>query len=148
MRSLSLVAVLVTTLLGAYYLSAQEADTSRPIEAEIRELMKQRLEVLQQVVDSTNSQYESGVVTIDALYDAHAELTAAELEMTNDPIKRNEIHQRHVDWLAKKEAYLLRLHANGMPGGEDYLQAKAERLRAEIDMLRDTGSLGSSRTNR
>lgn len=139
MRSLSVIAVLATTFLGAYYISAQEADTLRPIEAEIHDLTKQRVEVLRQVAESTDSQYKSGTVTADAVYDAHAKLTAAELEMTKDPIERNEIHRRQVDWLTKKEAYLSQMHNNGVASGESYLQAKAERLQAEIDMLSDTG---------
>ena len=139
MRSLSIAAVLATTFLGAYYLSAQEADTAQPVEVEIRKLMEQRVAVLQEVVDSADAQYKSGVVTIDFLYDAHAKLTAAELELTNDPIKRNEIHRRHVDWLTKKEAYISQMHNNGVAGGEHYLHAKAERIQAEIDMLRDAG---------
>lgn len=102
-------------------------------------LMKERRDVLQSVVQWRERQYASGSVDLPLLIRAKLALGDAELDLAGSKAERLAVRQQQLDSLRELEHALKMRFDTGRVTETDLLESKAERLKAEIDLLREKG---------
>jgi hypothetical protein len=105
--------------------------------AKLRELLAERRAALAQRVaalEAMDGNTFGWWVVVNAAKD---ELALAELDACETGDQRMQVRERIVAERKKFENFLKRLHDLGRAGGEKYFDARAERLLAEIELLRE-----------
>lgn len=129
------VVLLSLILVGASFGGAQpEAD--KPEDA-IRDLMNEREQVLQKLVDVAKAQYEQGNASLDSVISAERELLDAKLDSATTRGERIAIRESQLKLAQLRERKVAKLveFADGSP--RDLMTAKANRLTAQIQLLRE-----------
>jgi outer membrane protein TolC len=101
-----------------------------------KELLQERRAVLQQVVVLQREAYQRGEAKFDTVLFGEKELLDADLELSEHPAQRIEIHERLAATMQQLEDISARLYQAGQASQADYLKAKAARLRAQADLIR------------
>ncbi|GAA4434444.1 hypothetical protein [Bremerella cremea] len=140
MRYLVAIAALVSILSGSLLVFSEEPMPAPKmnIAEKIMELQKERRATLKSALDYATQKFESGQGGFEEMLAAEEKLAVADLELTPTAAARMEIHKRRIESLRKQEQALDQGFKSGIQTLDNYLAAKAARLQAEIDMLRDT----------
>ncbi len=127
------VAVLVTTTF------AGTPPKTAPDEAaqQLASLLKERRDTLQRMVDVLAAQHKSGAATFDAVVLALDRLCDAEIELATTSADRIAAYEKKVANLLANEKYLELKFRAGHTTEIVVLDAKATRLKAEIQLLRE-----------
>lgn len=140
-RSLSLFGVLALAavlimLPGDALVSQPAADAA----ARIHSLQEQRRDTLRQLVEVAKVSYQAGGVPLDFVLQISDSLFEAELELGTTREKRIAILKEQVANLKELEELLTRGWKVGTKRTDERLSAKAARLKAEIQLLREQTS--------
>ena len=129
------------TVAGSAWLNllrAGAAPASQPQVAgaqRIEQLRAERHEVLQLMVDAAQEHLRQGLVDSPTeLQEAVLALRNAELEASKTPGERIRIHEQIVEFLRQQESQCQSLHDIGKVSVVRVQKAKANRLKAEIDL--------------
>ena len=139
MRTAVLLLVLGSMLSTASIALAQEKQTPEitSTASKVVDLQVERRKVLSEVAEIANIHFKNGAVMYDTVCEAEIKLAAADLPLAQTANARQAIHKRKIEWLQKLEDYREVQFKNANGGRVEYLNAKADRLQAEIDMLQD-----------
>ena len=126
------IAFTLTVLAAGLLLAAgnSQVDASK----KIRELHKERIATLKQVVDAATAEYEIGASTTTSEHVSQARLLLlnAELDACETDQERVKVHTSIVELLKENETGLDASVNAGNGSTKELLKAKAERLKAEI----------------
>jgi len=113
------------------------APEKSPNADKIRELMIEKRDALNEYYKVVYAKYLAGQITIVEVYDAESNLMSAKLDLAETDEERLELHKARVKLLKEQEKKLNAYTQSGqIPAGE-YLQGKARRLAAEIELLEE-----------
>ena len=129
----------VWTMIGSVFVGSIVFG-NEPTSAEIEALLKERRDTLQQLVESTEALYRSGVAPLDSLLRATDELLAAQLELAKSKEERIAIHRERLKNARRLEHHSETIYKEGRASVTEYLRAKAARLKAEIELARERES--------
>jgi outer membrane protein TolC len=101
-------------------------------------LREERRDVLRQAVKESEEAYRHGVIPYASIPRITVNLLNAELDLASDRAARVAIRERAVDQFREIEKTVAERHNAGQADSMDLLEAKAARLQAEIDVLRET----------
>ncbi len=135
-RSIALLCVL---LLGP----AIQAHAQRPAKdpaAQLKSLMEERRDALQKAVNILNGYFQTGTVTLEVVVSAMTKSADAELELAKNKDERIAIYRKQVEFCRNVEKLCQARFDAGTVTEVDVLQAKAERLKVEIQLLREQGA--------
>jgi hypothetical protein len=109
------------------------------IAAKIRQLILERITALRERHEAIEAAHNDNGASFDEVIEARAVYFKAELENCGTPAESVAIREKMLVNRQTHERYVERLRGLGRAGGEDsiYLSVKAERLQAEIDLLRE-----------
>ncbi|PQO33645.1 hypothetical protein [Blastopirellula marina] len=145
MRTNYLIGAFAIVAAVGIYAVAQDGESPRQdkgaktsVAVKLDELLHQRRDTLASAYEHTLQQYNSGLCTYHEVLGAEAELANAELELASTIAARQVIHERRIKALRQQEAIMEKRVSSGTGGDLQLYQAKASRLQAEIEMLRDT----------
>ena len=102
----------------------------------LRDLMAQRRDVLQSRVSEVMKLYRNGTAGVEKVFEATQDLLEAKLALASTQQEREVILKSQVDNMEALEQTMEARFKNGNAGASEYLHAKAERLAAEINLLR------------
>lgn len=111
---------------------ASSSDRSEKIKA----LMTQRRDVLAKRVAAAETQYKSGLVTLDLVISARDDLFEAELDLAPTQERRIELLRSRLKNIREGEHRVLELQKVGGRSETDALLATSRRLLAEIELER------------
>jgi hypothetical protein len=100
-------------------------------------LRKERRDVLRQAVKETEEGYRQGVIPFTSIPQLTIKLLNSELDLASDRDARVAIRERAVDHFREIERIVAEQVKNAVAPNADLLEAKAVRLQAEIDLLRE-----------
>jgi outer membrane protein TolC len=125
--------VLAVTLLMSSA-SSQEKPKERREESakKVRELQKERIETLKELVDHAATSYKSGVASYEELLEASMMLLKAELDVAEKDSDRITLYKKGVDALKEYEDFAKMMKSVGKGTGAAVLKIKAMRLEVEI----------------
>lgn len=104
---------------------------------EIKDLLIQRIEVLQEIVTATKLQHEDALVGLADVVEASNELLLAKLDLASDAPSRIALRKEIVENLRNLEAGMIALHQQGGVPRQEVLRSRAARLEAEILLARE-----------
>ncbi|MBA4062552.1 MAG: hypothetical protein C0501_02375 [Isosphaera sp.] len=105
--------------------------------AKIRELQKERLAVLRQIADQTNTAYKGGQVPLTTVLEAQREVNAAELELCETHKERLIFLEKKVELAKDTEKNTEKLVQAHTAPQAHLLRARANRLQAEIELEKE-----------
>ncbi|MCP4679175.1 MAG: hypothetical protein GY854_27515, partial [Deltaproteobacteria bacterium] len=108
--------------------------------AALERLLKQRRDTLREVVAFAEAQYRAGVTEQDAMFRASESLIAAELDLATDKAERIALREQRVEIMKQMEECTRAKRHVARVNNADVLAATAERLKAEIELLRERAS--------
>lgn len=103
----------------------------------LRELHRERVETLQQWIQDLESQKSNRQVSRDEMMQTNLQLLRAQLDAAQTTDERMTLHQNIVDLMSEWEDMADQVVKKAHAEKSFYLKAKAERLKAEIDMERE-----------
>lgn len=103
----------------------------------IETLLQARVETLRQHVEQRRIHFEAGEIISEDYARSLRQLLDAELDAARDPAERIAICERHVELLKSYEAMVDERFQFGELPRADLLAAQADRLQAEIQLLRE-----------
>jgi outer membrane protein TolC len=113
----------------------QQSAASHPLQS----LLKERVDTLRHLVEILDAQSQSGVVTKETVILASNQLLDAELELAKTKADRVALHEKLVGNLRRLEEFANGQYRDGRCTLDGPLRAKAARLKAEIQLLREKG---------
>ena len=128
--------MVVMMCIGTAAWSVAQNDSSNR-DHDIETLLVQRRDVLRERVAAAEAAYNVGNGDIKSLSAAQHDLLHAELELCTEPTERVELRSSLVVNRKRTEEIISQQFATGSSTREDLLWATAERLQAEIDLLRE-----------
>ena len=140
MKRTHFVLLAVLTLATAVIAGTQTAKSEPGADgasARLDTLLKQRREILEQLVKVTTEHYGAGQTTIESVIRAWDQLLNAKLELAEDRSARVAIHEQRTKVLKDFEKIAQAQFRAGAATQEDVLTARAARLEAEIQLLRE-----------
>ncbi len=111
--------------------------SSKP-SSDIASLHRQRIATLQQACDYVHAMYDQGQITADEMFRVDRRLIDAKLDATTAPAERIQLLQRALDTARKQERIAAEHERAGTGPALDALDAKAERLRVEIQLAQES----------
>ena len=99
-------------------------------------LRKERRDVLRQAAKQTEEGFRAGVIPYTSMPRITVNLVDAELDLAPDRAARVAVLERAVDQFREIEKIVAEQVKNAVATNTDLLEAKAVRLKAEIDLLR------------
>ena len=111
--------------------------TARPMPAEDAELQAkliERRDTLEQLVRIQHERVQMGQASISMLNQAHIELLEAELPLAKTHAERIVFYKKSLAARTEIEKVTQEMRESGIGRPEDYLRAKADRIKAEIDL--------------
>jgi outer membrane protein TolC len=106
-------------------------------ESRINELLKERLAVLDEVAKLNRAAYERGEASTEAVLASESDVLLAKLELSTTQDERIAIREDLVASAKQLEELTIRMMEAGQGTQIDRLKAKALRLRAESDLIRE-----------
>ena len=131
---------LIVLLSALFLVSATQAQAEPPAKntaTQVESLMKERRDVLQNIAQMLNAQYRVGTAGIDRVVSATNKLADAELELAKTKDERIAVCRKQVESCRDFEKLCQARHEVGIVTQADVLIATAERLKAEIQLLRE-----------
>lgn len=105
--------------------SGQDQD-KESTKQKLHDLMVERRDAFQQLVDVATAHNRDGTGTIDALFRAKNDLLEAELELAKNDDERIRIYEQRLDNFRELEVLLTRRHSSGLAPIESLISTKAE----------------------
>lgn len=121
--------------LAAGFLLAADAPQENATK-KMKELHKERISTLKEITDLYKAQIANGFVTREDIMQAKLLLLKAELDASNTDHERIIIQQTIVEMMTEFEEMTSQVVMHSHVDRTVYLKAKAERLKAEIDLER------------
>jgi len=116
----------------------QEAPESQPAtNSPIVELLQKRFAVLSQLVKMQTEEYHQGKASVDAMIHAHEELIKVKLELAATDDDRNTLLEQAVRLARDLERTARAKYKVAQTSQADVLKAHSERLKKELDLLRE-----------
>ena len=147
-RSPLLVQVLgfaLAVLVALYLLSPRAAEPGRTRSpGPVRALQEDRLATLQRLEALMNAKYQAGQGSPAGLWTATQATAEAELDLCATPKERVAVLEGLVQKARSRESDLAQRAQNKLVGEETVLQAKADRLQAEIRLAQTRGAAFAS----
>jgi hypothetical protein len=106
---------------------------------QLQSLRKERRDTLRKLVDAAESKYNSGKATLECVLRASELLLEAELDLAATKTERIAVREKLVANLRQVEKAAQMRHHAGVAPIEESLQAKAARLKAEIQLQCEQG---------
>lgn len=113
-------------------LKGQPGGTTR-----IRELQKERLALLREMADQTNTAYKGGQTPLAAVLEAQREVNAAELELCETNKERIAVLEKKVELAKEAEKATEQQVRARVSTQASLLRARANRLQAEIELEKE-----------
>jgi hypothetical protein len=137
--AIPLLCVLVTSLgVVLYGQSAESQDEQQTsLDNRINSLLAERRDTFRQLVELVEGRYKMGQTSLYNVIRERNRLLEAELEIAKTSIDRIRILEDRVKNFRDLENELKQLHEVGRVTDDKLLVAKAERLKAEIELLRE-----------
>ncbi len=108
-------------------------------DGKVRQLLTERRDTLQSRLDAVEASFKDGLTDTTVVIAAEIDLLDAKLELANQPADRIAIREGVVASMKRIEDWTGQQFNNGKALQQDLLLAKAERLQAEIELLRERG---------
>ncbi|MBV9125249.1 MAG: hypothetical protein JO112_17980 [Planctomycetes bacterium] len=105
--------------------------------ARIKTMLKERRDILQEIVNALHQQYLSGQVDEGRILLASRELFQAELDLCDSPAERVALYEKRVRTLKDYEKMSQERLKAGRISQADFLECKAQRLEGEIELERE-----------
>jgi hypothetical protein len=126
---------------GYLSLSSRQTAAEEPTQAEakspkLKELLKERLTALREIARLTTLAAKSGTAPYEQVLEATRRLLGAELERCDTDKEWVTVLEKFVGEAKKHEEYAAHLSRTGQAPARIALQAKADRLQAEIFLER------------
>lgn len=134
-KLLVFVAASALLLLVATVTTAQNEPTS--VNVQIRDLLTQKLDVLKERLEGAKQRFDAGQIPQDRLLRARLDLLRAELDLANSRADRIAVLESQLQTRQELEQLHMRRHSDGPGTLETRLIATADRLDAEIALLRE-----------
>jgi outer membrane protein TolC len=128
--------LLITGSVRSGSANSARAQAEEPKNAKVKELHKERLAVLSQLVKQTEADYVTGRVSFDRLHQARLAVLNAKLDLSESDKERIAILEEGVAMAKGHEKTTAQLYKSGKIPASDPLMAKASRLEAEIVLER------------
>jgi len=134
---INIVSACLSLLIAAAWIASGSIDSSlaraqEPKDGKIKELLKERLEVLKAVVKVTKEAYLQGKATFADLAQESTRVTSAELELCTTDKERLAVLEAAVTIAKEHEKWAETQYKAGQAKQASVLNAKASRLEAEI----------------
>lgn len=136
-KLLSAIALLVAIVCFSTWTNAQN-DAAKPND-NLRRLLNARCDTLQERVDALEVAFSNRKVDIDHVLRAECDLLDAKLELATQRAQRVAILEEVVTKMRRIEDVTAQLVQSGNVPSYDLMLAKAERLKAEVKLLRVRG---------
>jgi outer membrane protein TolC len=124
----------VAVLMSAVITSADNDSPS--LESQIRDLMTQKRDVLQERLDGAEQLYKLGTIKKDRVLNARRDRLNAELDLATSKADRITVLESQLANLRELEQLLARRYEDGTDTLDDKLIATEDRLVVEIALLR------------
>ena len=102
----------------------------------LKELHKERIATLKQIADLYSAQIATGFVTHEEILQARLRVLKAELDATETDRERVSVHENIVELMKEFEEMTDKVVKHTHVDRTVFLKAKADRLKAEIDLER------------
>ena len=108
--------------------------------AKLDALLKERRDTFRQLLKMARARHRLGGATVESVIHASLQLLQAELEMAKGSGERIAIHKQMIELLRTLEKTAQQKFKAGAVRQDEVLKAKADRLQAEIRLLREQSS--------
>jgi hypothetical protein len=109
----------------------------RLADTEVRDLLTQKRDVLQERLDGVLKLHELGTLEKDRVLKARNDVLSAELDLAVSKADRITVLESQLQNLRERELMIARRYEEGTAQQEEKLVSKADRLSAEIALLRE-----------
>jgi len=138
-RPMRTMIVSVSLVLAAFLVSTQRgtpalASPTSTEDAELRAKLEERRDTLKELVKVVTAYFQSGQGNISSVLQAQSELLEAELPLAKSKAERISLYEKSLEARTTFENIAQELHKIGRGRQEDYLRAKADRIKVEIDL--------------
>ncbi len=139
MKATALIVMLMATALVVSAANSQDTGGAKN-EAEstkkIKELQKERLNVLSAMAESAGVLVRDGRVLLEVAYEARQQLLQAQIEYADDDAQRIQFYESYVEALKQYEELAIARKESARGSEFAVLKARAGRLGAEIELER------------
>ena len=133
---LYLIVVLSIACVAGSFTIAQQA-TESDSHAALNELLTKRRDTLKQRVDVLEQMHADGSLSLTAVLAGRDQLLDAELQLAKTKEQRLTLYQKRLDNMRALEDMVKKRYEAGQITLDSTLSARAARLQAEIDLLRE-----------
>jgi hypothetical protein len=116
-----------------------------PGDDELRRLLKDRYNAIGDELCAKLANFETGRDTFTTVYEATCRLVQAGLELCEGPIERCDLLSKFLEFVRQNEARAVDRYLAGSGGMAELNQATAQRIDAEIQLLRAKRQAGLSK---
>jgi RNA polymerase sigma factor (sigma-70 family) len=113
-----------------------QAPGDRPANEKVRVLLKERLAAVRELADRVKELHRRGAASVGAVQQAELRVFKAELEVCDTDKERVGVHDKIVAVFKDIEDHVTQLHKRGAASEGEVLEAKVNRLEAEIGLER------------
>ena len=131
----AILSLVLASIAGLMYCGDESlAGAQEPEDKELRALLEARRDVLKDAVNILNEKFREGGSSLDAVVAANVALLEAELELPVSKEERLLVLQQLLKQHSRLEQRMEEVLEHGVGRPEDYLTAKAARLKVEIEL--------------
>ena len=112
-------------------------DAEKNARTKLDELLVERRDTLLERVKAVEEKYRAGKTGVEVVISARNDLLGSELPLVSSKQARIEVFEKRLENFRELEEVMKRGVDSGVAGLDDMLLTKAERLRAEIDLLKE-----------
>ncbi|HEY2414616.1 MAG TPA: hypothetical protein VGI40_20380 [Pirellulaceae bacterium] len=123
-------------LLAPFIISAILPTASSADEAKVKQLQKDRLDVLKQIVEDKERAFRNGGIPLSDCASAYQQMFEAELAICADDAERIKVREKMLERAKADEEIVSRLFRAGEARTWDHQAAIARRLAIEIELER------------
>ena len=131
------VAAVGLLVVASQWAQGQPALAPPPAEDEERTLLKERLAVLEQIVEGVIARHKSGNADMKAVLEAQEEVARAKLELAESPAERIAALEELLALATRAEKTAAAQHEAVLVSKMDVLIATAHRLRVAADLAKE-----------
>lgn len=134
------VVVLLALIFVEATLFSGEQQRAEKDEQAISDLIAEREQVLEKLVEVAKIKYQQGIASLDAVIAAERQLFDAKLDSATTPGERIAIRESQLKLAQQQEQLVANRIEAGLVSTNDLMMAKANRLTAQIQLLREKSS--------
>lgn len=141
MKTIATICLFSLAVLLGFLLCSQPAESQDApqvsTDAKINKLLVERRDTLRQLLDAVTARHRVGQATINQVLRAQSGLLHAELQLANTREDRVRIREERLKTARELESVSKHQYEAAAAPRDSWLEAKAGRLQAEIDLLRE-----------